>query len=513
MCGLQIADAWEIQSYRGFRRRSVSVQMSKIQAVNYPNQPKLAQPPANHASAQSFGKGVWLSPKAIGEYKGLTKEEAEIAKACEKKIVGWGTKLGEFLAIKDGEVEKQLINALFTASLAPLVIGWNPFSKQDEQTKKYMAARQPLSAGIAIAGGVLMTLPLDGWFSRRCANGGMPGLDLRMAPDKGILKKQVKKENPGIKGKELTAKIEEKQKEITNFFANLISEEPQNISLDNGKVKIKVTDGKPLTMEIPNIETPEQLNAYLDKHSLHRRKFGDLLRETIGLEFFDDGVMKPGSWKEVENSVHAMEFLRKIGIVGKSTHADAEKKLTENALKKILGISRQEDVTIPEISKAVNGGVFKKDGARKFVEAIIKDAVRNDHMMAGKDGKAETVTLGQLFHRLPLRGDDVPLLMDYSIANALKGFAGPLKEFKMENFKLNATIKDFAQNIVANKVEILKKSASTYKGYFNIVTNLAMTAITCTALNWVYPRFVETFLPSLVNKSDKKPEDVKGGNK
>lgn len=485
--------------------------MSKIQAVNYQQQPKLAQPHANHAPVQSFGRGSWISPKAIGEYKGLTKEEAEMAKTCERKIVGWGTRLSEFLARNESEVEKQLINAAFTSTLAPFVIGWNPFSKQDEQTKKYMAVRQPISAVVAIAGGIALTMPIESWFARRCANGGMPSLDFRMVPDKGILKKQVKKENPGIKGEALTAKIEEKQNEIKNFFANMISEEPQNISIDNGKVKIKVADGKPLTMAIPNLTTQEQLNAYLDKHSLHRRKFGDLLKETIGLEFFEDGVMKPGSWDEKRNSVSAMDFLRKTGIVGKATEVE-EKKLAENALKKILGISRQESVTVPSIEKVVNRGVFKKDGIRKFVEAIMKDAVRNDHMMAGKDGKAETVTLGQLFHRLPVRDQNVPILMTYSIADALKGFAKPLREFKMENFKLNATVKDFAKNIVDNKAEILSKHFKAYKDYFSIGSNLIIVAATCTALNWIYPRFVEAFLPSLV-KSDKKPEEVKGGNK
>lgn len=486
--------------------------MSTIQPINYQNQPKLAKQNANYASAQSFGLN-WLKPKAMGDYAklGLTGDEIEIAKTCEGKIVGAGTRLAEFLSRNESEVEKQLINAAFTSTLAPLVIGWNPFSKQDEETKKYMAVRQPISAVVAIAGGIALTMPIESWFARRCSMGGNQWLDLRMAPDKSYLKKQVKKENPGIKGKALATKIEEKQKEVKNFFANLISEEPENISIDNGKVKIDVTDGKPLVMEIPNIIDKPQLDAYLEKHSLHKRSFRDFLKETIGLELFDDGEIKPGAWKETENNVSAMDFLRKIGIAGKATQV-GEKCFDEDHLRKTLGLYRQEKTTIPEVEREAGKGAFKN--TKGVVQAIIKETVRNDQMMKGKDFADETATLGQLFFRLQLQDQDDRLnqLMKLNIADALDELAEPLRIHKISGFKLTADVKDFAKNIIENKSEILTKRFKVYKDFFSIGSNLLIVAATCTALNWIYPRFVETFLPNLV-KSDKKPQDVKGGNK
>lgn len=481
--------------------------MSKIQAVNYQNQPKIAQNNANYAPAQSFGR-------KLGDYKAidksLTQAEIAVAEACEKKIIGRGTRLAEFLARNDGEIEKQLINALFTATLAPIVIGWNPFSKQDEQTKKYMAARQPISAGIAIAGGILMTMPLDAWFTQRGQNGGIPSLDMRMVPDKNVLKKQVKKETPGIKGEALDKAVEAKQKEIKEFFVNLISEDPEKIKIVDGKVKINVEGGKPLTRAIPNITNDAQLNEYLNQNSLHRRKFGDFLKETIGLELYDDLEIKPGAWKEKKDIVSAMEFLRKIGISGKATQV-GEEGFDENHLKKILGLYRQEKTTISEVEREAGKGVFKN--VKGVVQAFVKESVRNDQMMAGKDGHAETSTLGQLLHRMKIRGKKVPALMEYNIANALEMLAGPLKEFRLENFKQNANLKDFAKNIMENKVSVLDKRFKAYRGFFNVFANLIMAAITCTALNWVYPRFMEIFLPSLANKQEQAADNAKGGNK
>lgn len=494
--------------------------MSKIQAVNYQNQPKLAPTQANHASAQSFGHS-FLKPKAIGEYKDLTVAEREIAKACEEKIVGRGTRFVEWLAKNESEIEKQLINALFTATLAPLVIGWNPFSKQDEQTKKYMAVRQPISAVVAIAGGVLLTSPIESWFSNRAANGGIKGLDLRMTPDKSILAKQIRKEDPyyhkGRLGKwfltkaqkgKLEKDVEARQKEIKEFFANLISEDPNKIKFADGKINIGVEGVKPRA--IPNITSQAQLDAYLNKHSLHRRKFGDFLKETIGLELFDGGEFKPGAWKEKAKDLTAMEFMRKIGIAGNATKV-GEEGFDENHLKKVLGLSRQEKTTIPEVEREVGKGRW--ENPKGVVEALIKETVRIDHMMAGKEGENETATLGYLLHRMEIREDKVQGIMNKNVAKALGIFKGPLQKFKIENFKQNAELKDFAKNIIANKAEILSKNFKAYKDYFSIGSNLIIVAATCTALNWIYPRFVETFLPSLVSKSESKPEEAKGGNK
>lgn len=501
--------------------------MSKIQAVNYPNQPKSVVN-KNYAPAQSFGLN-WLKPQAKGDYAalGLQGAEIEIAKACEEKIIGRGTRFAEWLAKNESEIEKQLINALFTATLAPLVIGWNPFSKQDEQTKKYMAVRQPISAGVAIAGGVLLTSPIESWFSNRCAQGGIKGLDLRMTPDKSILAKQIRKEDPyyhkGAIGKWFLSKaqkeklekdVEARQKEIKEFFASLISEDPNKIKFADGKVKIDAEGVKPRA--IPNITNQTQLDAYLEKHSLHKRSFGDFLKETIGLELFDDKTIKPGAWKEKKDNLSAMEFLRKIGISGNATEVkDKTGKnviFDENHLRKTLGRYRQEEITVPEIEKAIGKDTFKN--LKDFVQALIKESVRNDQMIAGKDGHAETATLGHLLHRIKVRETtSVESLMKDNVATALNSFDELFKNYEIENYKADAGIKDFAKNIIANKADILSKNFKAYKDYFSIGSNLIIVAATCTALNWIYPRFVETFLPSLVSKSEQKPENVKGGNK
>ena len=60
---------------------------------------------------------------------------------------------------------------------------------------------------------------------------------------------------------------------------------------------------------------------------------------------------------------------------------------------------------------------------------------------------------------------------------------------------------------------------NSYKG-FNQFTKIGVGVfitlpITCTALNWVYPRFMDIFFPSLSGRDEKKPEQAQkiGGNK
>ena len=79
--------------------------------------------------------------------KGL---DPEIIKAITKDSGGFNRFL-TYAGEKQGEALNILVTAFGTAIVCPMFIRFNPFSKEDKQTKAYSAWRQPISAIIAVS--------------------------------------------------------------------------------------------------------------------------------------------------------------------------------------------------------------------------------------------------------------------------------------------------------------------------------------------------------------------------
>lgn len=361
--------------------------MSKVESVvpKYQQMSGLNHGQINYASRQSFSGAA---PGADDAVKKIT--QAIVGEITEKTgVLG---KIYKFLADKDGEIQSQAINALFTTTLAPIMIAWNPFSKQDEKTKKYTALRQPVSAAIAMTGGLGMTIATNYYMNKMACEGYIANVDARIEPTKDYLKGKFKQDykaasdkkeflekcNPeSIKGdkfspngkptkKYLDACFEgysdKVKKERKNLFTALIGEHPDNIEI-KGDSEIWVK-GEKLAQKIPNLETDTQLKAYIKEHNLH-----------------------------------------------------------------------------------VNNKLFEK----------IKT--------------------------------------------------------EMKNLKPNAEIKEVAKKFMSNKIKRMGKDFSNFNKYAGILFNLFMVGITCTALNWAYPRFVEKFFPHLAKDDNPKKDTIQKGGK
>ena len=520
--------------------------MSRIQTVGLNYQQKRPNKNQNKSQAgQNPSFGV-----APSEFSGASKKVYEL---CEKKTVGWFTQFGEFLAKNDSEIEKQVINAVFTATLAPLVIGYNPFSHQDEKTKKYMALRQPISAGVAIAGGIAMTKPIDDFLAKIASEGCIPTLDMRVVPDKDYLKsyfnadfkkaadKQkfldelgVPKVESGFFKKIRYEKacedkyVENMQNGIKKTFISLIGENPENIVLKDEKgegslinkvisVITKDEDGniistKEIGRNIPNMNSQEQLHEYLGKNNLHKQTFGDFLKENLKFEFYEDGKLKPGSLENKLKEVKAMDFLEKMGIKG----------FDEEELNRVMGRMNQSK------SKANSSKI------NELIEAMQRMTARATQRSNGGT-KNYTITLEQLFHHMGyVEGksnkcctEKIQQLMDSKVSEVVEilkngsmltiekpnlgsvhGLAELILDSEKEKIFKDKSMIDLAENIMATKISRLGTKFKAYKGYVGIISNLVIVVITCTALNWIYPRLVEALFPSLV-----KDDAPKGGHK
>jgi len=366
--------------------------MSKIESIVPKYQPmtNLGHGQINYASRQSFsGAASEADEAAKAAAKAITDEVTkEITKKAGK--LGW---ISNFLAKNDGEIQSQAINAAFTTTLAPVMIAWNPFSKQDEKTKKYTALRQPVSAGIAMTGGLAMTIATNYYMNKMASEGYIANVDARIEPTKDYLKSKFKQDykaapdkkeflekcNPeSIKGDKFSQNEKPTKKyleacldgysnnvkeERKKLFTALIGEDPKNIEIkENSEIWVK---GEKLAEKIPNLGTEAELKAYIKEHNLH-----------------------------------------------------------------------------------ANPELFEK--------------IKNE-----------------------------------------------IKELKP-----NAEIKEVAKEFMSNKIKRMGKDFSNFNKYALIFFNLFMVAITCTALNWAYPRFVEKFFPHLAkDDTPKKGNAQKGGNK
>lgn len=397
-----------------------------------------------------------------------------------EKCVKW---ISELLDTKDGEIQNQVINGAFTTTLAPLMIAWNPFSKQDEKTKKYTALRQPISAGIAVTGGLGMTMAID-YYMNKLSSEGFLFYDARISPTKAYLKSQFKKAyqsatdkqaflnscNPeGYDGKIgetrggkpvgkykkacIDGYVKKVQEERQSFFTRLITEDPESLIKNSSDV---------LKGKYPGISTVEELKEYIDNNNLHKCSLENFMNE-----HFNQNAKKKLS------SIKATDFLERLGMKG----------VDEQELAKVTSLARQENknITLEQL--------FKKLG-------YIKD--NSEGGITGLD------------------------LMKKSVADALSELQGQNKLGKVVTAQKDASgkaltvgmhkLSEFGKNIISRKASLVEKNFKNFNKYSGIFFNLFMTMITCSVLNWAYPRIVETLFPSLLDKP--KPVSKKeGGSK
>lgn len=514
--------------------------MSKVQSVNYQNKSNLRQ--KNYASRQSFGKGNLNLPKDI--------EESIIdgVKTKVNKRMGLFGFINQKLADSKGEIQTQSINAIFTSTLAPLMIAFNPFSKADKKTKEYTAWRQPISAGIAISGGLAMTISINNYLNTIYNEGYNQAIDLRPEPSNEYLKrifkyksdsnksmmehlkdniKKIKEQgfvsyicsNESPKTKKLNDYVKNIQDQRIEFFTDLLTADPKNIRIDEKTKEIFIGNKalqKEQIIKVPNLETRKQLEEYLEANSLYKLKLSDFLKNKFGFEFYEKGDLKgqfkPHIISSKLSELKAMDFLYEIGLI-------EEGKVNENELRRTLAVHFQERNRKQLEEEVFNKKVLKEGGIEKLQEFMGKLSSRITQMTVGEEiGKAKAVSLGQFFHQLGYytskdKNSDKTLqeLMDKPMAKVLKEFEEIFKG-KLVGFGEKTNLEYFAKNIIKKKAKDLAKNAGNHKFFIGIFLNLFTTAITCTILNWAYPRIVEKLFPHLV-ESDKPSENKKGGTK
>lgn len=513
--------------------------MSKVQLIQQKYQP--------NSTLKQVQMKTPKKPNFTGEFSTLEETVAKYGREnIESKIGvhGWLNRTTKFLQKNKGELQSQGINAVCTFFLSPIFIAFNPFSNQDEKTKQYTALRQPISAINSLIVSVPLTMLLNNHTEKIASKGYIKSVDLRSCPDKNYLErifkseyKKVKNESktkieeflntfsssedrakiehdmkllyPDIKGEKLAKQVhkgiielyvKKKQKEATAFYTELMYKDP-NILRSNADIKSKV----------------ENLDDYLKENSLHEVDFQELMKNNFKIDFIKDKTkengknkinfeLKEGAFLERIKEIKASDFLRKMGLVACEISDDGKyttDKFSEENLRKFLSIKR-EDPVIQQYMKTHN---MRRNAAAEEIHAFGKMFARHmQYMVDGKILKEESLTLEQMLETLDIKPNEfMEDVKNKKVAFVLEKFAKKLNG--MEGL-VGAETKDFATQLMKLRTKVINAKFGGVKQYVGIFFNLGIVAITCTTLNWMYPRIIEKLFPSLL-KVDKKT----GGNK
>lgn len=434
-------------------------------------------------------------------------------------LTGWFSRL--FYNTR-GEVQNQLGNAAFTSTLAPLMIACNPFSDQDKDTKKYSAWRQPISAVIAIGIGWPLTWAYENWMKKMALKGDINNIDLRIMKPESEYEKEFEKysKSAGGNAKYDTLKkyAEAKNSEMAKGYAEKYVFSDADSVLENAEKDLKA--GKINKQEFKKIKIT------LDSNNLDKQSFQDFMKDEFKFKFTKSEGQKflnVEDYNKKLDDIKALDFLNKLGLI--------DDNIKEEDLRLFLLEKKQKSQAI-KMAEAKGVPINSKEFEESLKDIITngKLASRNIEFYMGPI-KGNKISLGQFLEVLEMnktfKGDlDNSLVEDLKAelkanniensedlfltkkSNSMKAvlteFKNKLKELKTMDKK---EFKDFAIQITKNKGSKAINDFKNIKNYTSIAFNLILTAISCTVLNWAYPRFMEKFFPKL---SQVKKQ---GGNK
>ncbi len=417
-----------------------------------------------------------------------------------------------------GELGTIIITALGTGLVAPIFIGFNPFVKapkdatkeQKEEVKNnklYTAMRQPISAALAILFQVWALKPIDKFLDKQFND---PTKSKKVAIDldqslvnkksylETVIEAEMKAEGTTYASKkafkeELARRVAVRSEEQLNGVAEQIR--------TTGEIDIH---GR----KLPNQHIAEIANSNIDNY------INDVQSHIIspeGLDFY-----KKRATLLVENEDYLKRVFGNLPENNLEEYLKTEMKNAPDDVKvifeEILGHKKELMESrcsrtlerIERIKDACGEGGFtpekylaKMQGDNKLVEDIIEqleDAKIKD--VANSDGNIIKQTLERL-KRI--------CTYDEAANKQLHGIFHDTETMQKNAGKISEKIyKDMAKGY-KNFVE------GGYKGFSQVakvLTGVFITLpITCTALNWVYPRFMELFFPKLAGVKKE------GGNK
>ncbi len=485
-----------------------------------------------------------IQPQFTG---GLGKVSEQITQSLPGKNAIKNMKNLEWLK---GEIGGILITALGTGLVAPIFIGFNPFVKapkgaSEEQkkdvknTKLYTAMRQPISAVLAILFQVSALKPIDKFLDQILNNPEYSKyLSLHIDQSalnnksyiKTITKKELKKEGikkPSIFGvfKNGYSKTMEARKEYNNLLKTRTDNKAEKQLSDlaesfyeTGKIKIgkRYLDDKTLA---------ELINSQIDDYIEDAKK---LKIDNDGLTFYTKRANTL-----IKNEDHIREIFKDIPYkeIAKTEDSKALETLynqTETMLKNLLKnennpeiqeliqeiLDRPKDIRASRVSRTLQRIDTIKDACKEgfsIDEYLDKMSLRNAEL----DRTITKLKLGKIADPSKATSKTITDALDTVVNNCKFNPSDQLlKSILHDTDTFDSNFEKLSKKIHKDITKLYKKLVENkYKApnqIIKILIGVCITLpITCNALNWVYPRFMERVFPNL--SGVKKDKEVKGG--
>jgi len=508
-------------------------------------------------------------------FKGNMAQRAGDELASKAKVkMPWFIGFMDKLRVLKGETGGIIINALGTGLVAPIFIAFNPLSKADEDTKKYTAMRQPVSAALAILIQAGLTKPLSDFYDY-LSNTGKLGksvwLNQQKLNSEGFLKRKMKnldlqKEALGglaksqmAKQAEAAAKFLEKNGTINvadgvnlsnsemksvidktlTYYQNLIDIQlkeraTKNVEAKVNRARLLINPSneetiKKLSNEILKCENLDAFSELISKYS----NSGNSDLEQIIHEFKERGRSIESVQSRAKNTIEKIKrFNERIDqckyII--SNASDITAKLNEvkdgsrnfkTIVNELRMMCKNPDGTVPVEAKLlkeyIDGLSHRVDekSRKEYAQKII------DRVKGLKKEGLDKLELVEIYQRAFYRDCVDDLHNQRAILESMK--VGKIKD---DGLDIKQRIKAYQTRITSPELKSLEKTNflldtvktfqktvdKRFKGFkqiTNILIGLFVTLpITCHALNWCYPRFMDIFFPNL-SKNDKSeaPEE------
>ena len=475
----------------------------------------------------------------------------------------------------NGEAGGIIINALGTGLVAPIFIAFNPLSDKDEETKKYTALRQPVSAVLAILIQLGLTKPLDILYDNLSNKGKLGdhlGFNQSRLNSSSFMKRIKADKYPSDKLDLVVENARNEQvsnvaKELQKFgfIKNLNGTAFDNkeiISAALEALNARIEDAEENIISITNDKiAAKSKRAYLllSKDANGENVLRKLCKELQTLTSMDEVKKKVERWIE-ENAVNnpdleeiANEFVRRdrlLDITERAKKTMSKISDFENALANTQILRNNNEFLVSALNEYRNASQSRRS---ELLSEFTKIATQNGDK-AKFGGLSQIVEILKGLEEAP----NEKLLQSYlsKFMSRISEYRGAgdnleeiiriyqtgyytdekdaaiytkelLEQLKESGKTATENVKEFFASINKKlKINLFEKEAveklrgkieRRVKGYTqitNILVGLLITLpITCTALNWVYPRFMNIFFPELANskKSDAPEEKVKKG--
>lgn len=437
-----------------------------------------------------------------------------------------------------GEIGGILITAFGTGLVAPIFIGFNPFvkapknatpeqKKENENTKLYTAMRQPISAALAIVFQASVQKYIDKGLDKVFNNPNISkyartNLDQQELNTKTYIQSKVKKamkkdgETKPSLIKSLFSKEAKAQRKayVENFNAKV--ENIQNEQIDNIARKFQET-GK--------INIGERYLGWRSTSKLVNDQIDSYIQDARALQKTPEKIAKYINRAELLTNNEA--GIRNVfgQISEQNVTGDVQKLLAKESnpdIKTLLQeiLNKPEDLRYSRVQRTLQridciktmcGGEFTRD---KYKNALVeRNGILADRIVELTGAKLDTKTADQKAVKEAIEKiaqqcsfKDVEGSIQRSVLCDTDTFGKDLSKITKKVYK----------DITKGYKKLVENNYKSWNQFTKIGVGVFITLpITCTALNWVYPRFMDIFFPSLSGADEKKPEQAQkiGGNK